>query len=408
MCNRKIASAEKYIAVGAIVFALLGAFIGIANVAIAKTQDSSDSTTVEPGPGQVIPTAFDIFGGSGLLQQKSPCSEKSGRVCSVLFIGDSFTHGRYTPVRTFNAEVPGEAWQPPQVIDENYGQTGDREELEPGPWGGIPGIFSELAQQMHLSYEVHLEAISATSLKKNFDVASDVIAQPGWQAVVLQELSVKPLPRSLTNSAASDPPAFWESVQTIEQAVHAVAPKTQIFLYEPWASGDLAETIAGGDTSKRDFQRKYFKALGEILDTNLASFRCAAQRDGRVAGVAPAGEAWRRAWADGLANPDPFQPSRLPLLWYGINAVNDPPITKPDYHHPGLYGAYLSGLVLFVQMTGADVRQLGSSEQAAAKLGIPGRFASRLQQEAWLAVKGLPLTWAGLTPRPCDLVDTGD
>jgi hypothetical protein len=397
MWNSKIDPVEKLVAAGAIVFFLIGAFFAVANVAVANTFDSPVSAT----------SALDIFGGIGLPLPKPACSAISGRVCSVLFVGDSFTHGRYTPVRTFNAEIPGEPWQPPQVIDENYGQTGEREELEPGPWGGIPGIFSELAQEMRLSYEVHIEAISATSLKRNFDVASDVIAQPGWQAVVLQELSTKPLPRSLTNSEHSDPPGFWASVLTIEQGVHAVAPKAQIFLYEPWASADLARTIAG-DTSQPDFKAKYFKALGDILDTNLASYRCAAQRDGKVAGVAPAGEAWRRAWYDGLANADPFQSSSLPLLWYGINAVNDPPITKPDYHHPGRDGAYLSGLVLFVQMTGADVRQLGSSEQAATKLGIPGKFAARLQQQAWLAVKGLPLTWAGITPLPCDLVNTGD
>ena len=347
--------------------------------------------------------------GSSQTSEKSACDEESGRVCSVLFVGDSFTHGRYTPVRPFNAQNPGEPWRPPQVIDENYGQTGERKELEPGPWGGIPGIFSELALQMHLSYEVHLEAISATSLKKNFNAASDVIAKAGWQAVVLQELSVKPLPRSLTNNEHSDPPGFWASVQTIEQAVHVVAPKAQIFLDETWASGDLAKEIAG-DTTQPDFPDKYIKALDDILDTNLASYRCAAQRDGKVAGVALAGEAWRRAWDDGLADPDPFQssPSSLPLLWYGINAVNDPPIKRADYHHPSLFGAYLSGLVLFVQMTGADVRKLGAAEQVAAKLGIPGELASRLQREAWLAVKHRPRTTAGITKNPCELVDTGD
>jgi hypothetical protein len=347
--------------------------------------------------------------GSSPTSETSACSEASGQICSVLFVGDSFTHGRYTPVRTFNAEIPGEPWRPPQVIDENYGQTGEREELEPGPWGGIPGIFSELAQQMHLSYEVHIEAISATSLKKNYNAASDVIARAGWQAVILQELSVKPLPRSLTDSSVSDPPAFWASVQTIEQAVHVVAPKAQIFLYETWVSGDLAKAIAG-DTSQPDFHEKYLAALDDLLDANLASYRCAAKLDPKVAGVAPAGEAWRRAWDDGLANPDPFQSptSALPLLWYGINVVNDPPITKPDYHHPSVYGAYLAGLVLFVQMTGADVRKLGTGEQAAAELGIPGELASQLQQEAWRAVKHRPLTKAGTTNNPCALIDTGD
>jgi len=327
----------------------------------------------------------------------------------VLFVGDSFTHGRYTPVRTFNAETPGEPWRPPLVIDENYGQTGPRKELEPGPWGGIPGIFSQLAQQMHLSYDVHIEAISATSLKKNYQVASDVIAQAGWRAVVLQELSVKPLPRSLTNNKISDPFDFWASVQTIERAVHVAAPTAQIVLYEPWASGDLAKEIAG-DTTQPNFQEKYMQALDAILDANLASYRCAAQRDGKVTGVAPAGEAWRRAWDDGLANPNPFQspPSLVPLLWYGINSVNDPPIKNPDYHHPGIYGAYLSGLVLFAQITGADVRRFGMSEQVAAKLRIPDELAAQLRQEAWLAVNQVPSTMAGTTKSPCDLVDAGD
>jgi hypothetical protein len=352
--------------------------------------------------------------GSSEAWQTSPktaCHERWQHVCSVLFVGDSYTHGRYTPVRNFDAEIPGQPWRPPQVIDENYGQTGERKESEEesGPWGGIPGIFSELAQQMGLSYKVHIEAISATSLKKNYDAASEVIAQAGWQAVVLQELSVKPLPRSLTNNKLSDPPGFWASVQTIEQAVHVAAPKAQIFLYETWASGDLAKEIAG-DTTQPHFHEKYIKALGDILDTNLASYRCAAQRDGKVAGVAPAGEAWRRAWDAGLANPDPFQasPSSLPILWYGLNAVNDPPVTRPDYHHPSDYGAYLSGLVLFVQITGADVRKLGSCELAAAKLGIPGELASRLQQVAWLAVKLRPRTRAGITNNPCNLVNTAD
>jgi hypothetical protein len=409
MCNSRPRQVHKYAAIGAMVSILLGAVTVIANVSFAQTSNLGKPQSAEHNAAESLP-ALGFFA-SRASQSGFACSEGSGRVCSVLFIGDSFTHGRYTPVRNYNSQTPGEPWQPPQVIDENYGQTGEREEspTEPGPWGGIPGIFSELAREMHLGYEVHIEAISATSLKKNYEAASEVIAQAGWQAVVLQELSVKPLPRSLTDNDHSDPPGFWASVQTIEQAVHVVAPKAQIFLYETWASGDLAEEIAG-DPIQPDFSEKYLKALNELLDANLASYRCAAQRDGKITGVAPAGEAWRRAWNDGLANPNPFlsSPSSLPLLWYGINAVNDPPIKKPDYHHPSRYGAYLSSLALFVKMTGADVRELGAREQVAAELGIPGKLASRFQQEAWLAVRGFPLTWAGISPRPCSLVDIGE
>lgn len=265
--------------------------------------------------------------------------------------------------------IPGDSWHAPQVIDENYGETGERAEVEPSPYGGIPGIFSELAQEMRLNYEVQIEAISNTSLQKNYGAAADVIAQVGWQAVVLQEITDKPLPESLTMSSLSDPAGFRASVQTVEQAVHAVAPAASIFLYETWPNGALAHQIAGDETQP-GFHEKFVNALNDIGDTNLASYQCAEQQDGKVAGIAPVGEAWRLAWAEGLANPDPFQSSPLPSLWYGINAVNDPPLSKAHYVHPSTYGAYLSGLVLFVQMTGAGVRSLGASEQAAARLTV--------------------------------------
>jgi hypothetical protein len=298
--------------------------------------------------------------------------------------------------------IPGEPWAAPQVIDENFGQTGKRaESKEAGPWGGIPGIVSEFAQEKQLNYQLHIEAISATSLQKNYEAAPEVITRAGWQAVVLQEISTKPLPFSLTMSSVSNPPGFWNSVETIEQAVHAVTPQASIYLYETWPRGDLARQLAG-DPMQPGFGEKYMNALGELGDVNLASYECAAQRDGKIAGLAPVGEAWRRTWSDGLANPDPFQSSSLPLLWYGINAVNDPPIKKPDYLHPSVYGAYLSGLVLFVEMTGVDVRTLGASEQAAARFGIPGEVAAALQRDAWLAVEQLQDT---SKEDPCSLVE---
>jgi hypothetical protein len=119
--------------------------------------------------------------------------------------------------------------------------------------------------------------------------------------------------------------------------------------------------------------------------------------------VAPAGEAWQRAWAQGLANPDPYVPSTLPLLWYGINAVNDPAITAPDYLHPGIYGAYLSGLVLFQQISGVDARTLGHGERAAQQLGIPAALAVQLQQVAWQTVTQESPAPVNQTADPCTL-----
>src|ERR1700761_7423421 len=89
----------------------------------------------------------------------------------ILFVGDSFTHGRYLPVRTYH-NIPGTGGvglkrPSPFVVDENYGTSVPaRMESTPeyGPWGGIPGIFAELASEAKVPYNVHIEAISATTL----------------------------------------------------------------------------------------------------------------------------------------------------------------------------------------------------------------------------------------------------
>lgn len=302
----------------------------------------------------------------------------------ILFVGDSFTHGRYAPVRMYNSGSNGNsATGSKYVVDENYGQTGARKELESGPWGGIPGIFAELAEESGLSYDVHIEAISETSLEKNYAAAAGVIAQSKWNAVVLQELSVKPIPYSLSNDNISNPSGFCESVQTIEKAVHGASALAKVYLYEPWPSGDLANTLSSGDPAN------YAVKLTALANANHNAYYSAASHDGNIAGVAPVGEAWVNAWAAKVANSNPFlagASSNLPILWYDIYPVNDPVITKPDNHHPSIYGAYLSGLVLFQKITGTDVRTLGGQEKAAAQLGISSTVASQLQLVAWQTV----------------------
>ncbi|MEK6346489.1 MAG: hypothetical protein V4764_03355 [Burkholderia sp.] len=346
---------------------------------------------------------------SGATASSSPSSSPSSsastaNVQHLLFVGDSFTHGRYAPVRPYHAGgAAGSTSASTLVVDENYGQTGARAELEPGPWGGIPAIFAQLAAEAGLHYDVHIEAISQTSLAKNFAAASGVIAQPGWNAVVLQELSAKPLPAALTGSSVSNPKDFCASVQTIERAVHGAAPHANVYLYAPWARADLAQTLAGS-TSASGFAAQYQTALTALSDANHDAYANAAAADGAIAGVAPAGEAWRLAWNQGVANPDPFVATNasLPLLWYGLNAVNDPQISAPDYLHPSANGAYLAGLVLYTQITGSDPTRFGAGEVAAQQLGIPGALAVRLQQIAAQAVAQESAALINSTaPAPC-------
>jgi len=308
----------------------------------------------------------------------------------ILFVGDSFTHGRYTPVRNYNAggtqNAPAAS---PLVVDENFGQTGLRAESseEAGPWGGIPGIFAELVAEAHLNYDVHIEAISETSLEKNFFAASSVIEQTKWNSVVLQELSAKPLPQTLTGSSTSDPAGFCSSVKTIEQGVHSVAPSAGVYLYEPWPTADLAQQLSG-TPGTTEYHNRYINNLSVLGNANHNAYYSAASHDGAIVSVAPVGEAWQRAWAEGVANPDPKVSSALPLLWYNINAVNNPALkaNNPDLHHPSIYGAYLSALVLFEQITGTDVRAFGRAEAAAQEFGIPAAIAVQLQGVAWETV----------------------
>jgi hypothetical protein len=307
----------------------------------------------------------------------------------ILFVGDSFTHGRYLPVRHYdNGGTGGATAGSSLVVDENYGQTGVRaEKIETGPLGGIPGIFARFAVEAGLNYVVHIEAISETSLTDNYKAASSVIDQAQWNDVVLQELSSRPLPRSLTNDPTSNPSNFCSTVQTIERGVHGAAPSARVFLYETWPRGDLAQQLSGS-TSSLNFTQSYLQNLGALGAAYHDVYDRAAVLDGHIQAVAPAGEAWQRAWAQNVANPDPFTAQNNgPLLWYGINATNDPSITQPDYLHPSIHGAYLSALVLFEQISGVDPRTLGASEQAAATLGISPAMATTLQNIAWQTVQ---------------------
>ena len=273
----------------------------------------------------------------------------------ILFVGNSFTHGRFNPVRQYNSA---------NVTDENYGlpSTDPRYESVPsetGPWGGIPGIFKKFTDQAGLNYEVHIEAISGNSLQYHYANALSVIAQAKWNKVVLQEVSDRPIPTSRGGNRS----AFYTGATSLEQAIHTANPAAQVYLYATWARADL--TYPAGqpysglpiDSMTQDLHDGYYRAFFN---------------SGRYAGVAPAGDAWLRAIQAGVAMRNPYNPDPTKLDLWGS-----------DNYHPSIWGAYLSACVLFYRLTGVDPRTLGSTEQAAAALGITPTAAVALQQVAY-------------------------
>lgn len=242
----------------------------------------------------------------------------------ILWIGDSITHGEYEPVVSYNRD---------KVTDE----LGTH-------YGGIPGIFAQLASEVGLSIETHVCLISATSLRVLASSCAAVIARPEWQWVVLQEKTNVPLP-------GGPPSQFCSSVKTIERAVHSAAPLAKVYLYENWPF----------DSANATLQAAQYHNI----------FYSSEATEGQITGVSAAGDAWTRAWGGGVANRT-CTPGPLPTLWHG----------NGDCKHPSVYGAYLAALVHFQKITGMSAQRFGANETAANALQIPNAIAVQLQKVA--------------------------
>ena len=89
--------------------------------------------------------------------------------------------------------------------------------------------------------------------------------------------------------------------------------------------------------------------------------------------VIPVGEAWNRAIATGVADPNPYD---------GIEAgkIN---LWTTDHYHASDRGYYLEALVIFGQLTGRDPRSLGENECSGYELGLSRAEVKALQQVAY-------------------------
>ena len=330
----------------------------------------------------------------------------------ILFVGDSFTHGRYNPVRMYNNTPTtgggGSTSASATVVDENYNTTvvarQENTAGETGPWGGIPGIFAELAAEAALPYDVHIEAISATTLTNNYAAAQSVIDQSLWNTVVLQEATFQPIPSALSSNSKSDPATFCSAVGTIAAGVHTASPNAKVFLYATGAPSDTAYTLATSQGSLSD--SAYLSALNMLTNAYHDAYLSAATRETGISGVAQSGDAWALTWQQGIANPDPYAGTASGVSLTFNYQANSQPSTKntptdAGFHHPSIYGAYLNALVLFQRITGTDVRTFAGTEKAASTLGVAPAIAIQLQNVAWAAVTQQNGTFSAANYDPC-------
>jgi hypothetical protein len=295
----------------------------------------------------------------------------------VLFVGNSFTHGQYAPALNYNSAA---------VTDLNFGlPASDLRAHDAGmtaAFGGVPGIFKKFTTQAGLNYDVQIEAVSGKSLQFHHTSALSVIAQSGWDKVVLQEQSTRPTPDARGGSRA----LFYDYATRLEQAIHGASPAAQVYLYGTWARPDFTYPAGSRyaglpiDSMAQDLHNSYYHALA----TNS-----------RFVAVAPVGDAFLRAITTGVATRNPYTPDPSKInLW------------NSDQVHASKWGSYLSALVIFQQLTNVDPRTLGAGELAAVDLGITPAQAVALQQVAYQQVAA-PNTIA-FTPGNVAVVRVGD
>ncbi|ATB43599.1 cell division protein FtsK [Cystobacter fuscus] len=262
----------------------------------------------------------------------------AGAQGSILFVGNSFTHGHEEPVYSYNKGAITDA--------NNSGQ------------GGVPGIFKKLTVQAGLAYDVTLETVSGETLSGHYATKAAIIGR-AWDTVVLQENSTRPLP----TARGGNPTDFFTGANNLRNLVLTANPAARVFLYETWASP--ASVSAQGYTSgtaglqamQSDLRTAYFKAYDDFDFT----------------GVARVGDGFLRAVEQGLADPSNGTSAGTFKLW-----------STSDNRHASKYGSYLSAAVLYAKITGADPRNLSvGAGSAAAELGIGATDASNLNRIAY-------------------------
>lgn len=266
--------------------------------------------------------------------QRPPATAAAPR--TILFIGNSFTQGAHSAVRNWHAE---------SVTD-----------LTGAGYGGVPALFKAFTEQAGLRYAVSLETQGGQSLAFHYEQRRHLIDRP-WDVVVLQEYST--LDRERPGDATRYIRASGQLASLFRARNHAV----RVELMATWSRADQTY-LPGGHWHGRP--------IAAMADDLRAAADRARRTNRAVAGVIPVGQAWNRAFAAAVADPDPYD---------GIT-FGQANLWSYDQYHASTAGYYLEALVVFGAITGVDPRSLGRGERAADELGLSPDLAVSLQAVA--------------------------
>lgn len=271
---------------------------------------------------------------------------------SILFIGNSFTYGQYSPVHYYRADT---------VTDLNGEGI-----------GGMPALFKSFTVQAGLDYDVQLETHPGIGLDWHLDNKLGTIGRRPWNTVVMHGFS------TLDPKKPGDPTVLISTAKQMAEFLAVRNAAVDVRVMATWARADQTYDSKGA---------WYGKSIAAMANDVRDGYDKAAASTSLIKGVVPVGQAWTRAIQSGVADANPYD---------GVDAgkVN---LWAYDNYHASAYGYYLEALVVFGSITGRDPRSLGENECSGFELGLsPGQVAA-LEQVAYdeLAAAG-PITAAPL------------
>lgn len=271
-----------------------------------------------------------------LLLAPATLAAQTPRPRTILFVGNSFTQGALSPVRRY---------RPDTVTD-----------LTGAGQGGVPALFKAFTEQAGLSYAVSHETQGGQTLTWHYEQRRRLIDR-AWDVVVLQEYS------TLDRDRPGDTVAYTRGATDLAQLVTRANRQVDVQLMATWSRADLTWR-PGSPWSGR--------GIAAMANDLAAAARTVDAVASDIDGVIPVGEAWNRAFAQRVADPNPYD---------GVS-FGQVDLWTHDQYHASAAGYYLEALVVFGKVTGIDPRTLGERERAADDLGLSPALAAALQRIA--------------------------
>ncbi len=290
-----------------------------------------------------------VIGLAALLVSATASAAPPPAAQTMLFIGNSFTFGAYSPVWHYRAA---------SVTDLN----GDGV-------GGVPALFKLFTEEAGLNYTVSLETSPGKSLAWHL-ANKTMLVDRAWDHVVLQEYS------TLDPEKPGDPARSMADAGRFAAMFTARNPDTTISLTATWSRPDLVYPPGKpwSGTPIAQMATDLRRGADAVVAATPAIRR-----------INPVGEAFTCAITAGVADPDPYD---------GI-AAGQIDLWAYDHYHASVAGYYLEALVIFGGVTGLDPQRLGATEIAAAELGLSHAQATALQRVAALQLAGKSCTPPG-------------